>query len=55
MALYLFQRIELPPDGKVIMLWGLWYNDKCIRTNKGWRIKEKVTEPCYHWKLQNVR
>jgi SnoaL-like domain len=47
--------LELPPDGKEIMLWGLWYNDKCIRTNNGWRIKEKVTEPCYHWKLQNVR
>jgi 3-phenylpropionate/cinnamic acid dioxygenase small subunit len=47
--------LELPPDGKEIMLWGLWYNDKCIRTNKGWRIKEKITEPCYHWKLQNVR
>lgn len=47
--------LELPSDGKEVMLWGLWYNDKCIRTNKGWRIKEKVTEPCYHWKLQNIR
>jgi hypothetical protein len=47
--------LELPPDGKEIMLWGLWYNDKCIRTSHGWRIKEKVTQPCYHWKLQNVR
>jgi hypothetical protein len=47
--------LELPPDGKEIMLWGFWYNDKCIRTSKGWRIQEKVTEPCYHWKLQNVR
>lgn len=47
--------LELPPDGNEIMLWGLWYNDKCIRTSKGWRIKEKVTEPCYHWKLQKAR
>lgn len=47
--------LELPPDGKEVMLWGLWYNDKCIRTHQGWRIKEKVTEPSYHWKLQKVR
>ncbi len=46
--------LELPPEGKEIMLWGLWYNDKCIRTDQGWRIKEKITEPCYHWKLQNT-
>lgn len=47
--------LELPPSGKEIMLWGLWYNDKCIRTQKGWRIKEKITDLCYHWKLQNAR
>jgi hypothetical protein len=36
------------------MLWGLWYNDKMVRTSSGWRIKEKVTEPCFHWKLPTV-
>jgi hypothetical protein len=46
--------LEMPPNGKEVMLWGLWYNDKCIRTKEGWRIKEKVTEPCYHWKLQKT-
>ena len=49
-----FNPLELPPRGEEIMLWGLWYNDKCIKTNQGWRIKEKVTEPCFHWKLQNL-
>ncbi len=44
--------IALPPLGEEIMLWGLWYNDKCIRTKNGWKIEEKVTEPCYHWKLR---
>jgi hypothetical protein len=45
--------LELPPHGAEVMVWGLWYNDICIRTKEGWRIKEKVTEPCYHWKLKN--
>ncbi|MBS3904631.1 MAG: hypothetical protein KGZ39_04840 [Simkania sp.] len=35
-----------------VAFWGLWYNDKFIRTSKGWRIKEKITEPCYNWKIQ---
>lgn len=50
-----FNPLELPPHGEEIMLWGLWYNDKCVRAKEGWRIKEKVTEPCFHWKLQNLR
>lgn len=49
-----YNPLELPPNGKEIMLWGLWYNDKCIRTEAGWRIIEKVTEPCFHWKLQKI-
>jgi hypothetical protein len=44
--------LELPPDGKEVMVWGLWYNDSCVRTEEGWRIKERVTEPSYHWKLR---
>jgi hypothetical protein len=46
--------LELPRQGDVleVAFWGLWYNDKLIRTPKGWRIKEKVSEPCYSWKIQ---
>lgn len=49
--------LELPSSGDVfeVALWGLWYNDKFIRTPKGWRTKEKVTEPCYSWKIQRSR
>ena len=50
-----YNPLELPPNGDEVMLWGLWYNDKCIRTREGWRIKEKVTEPCFHWKLRNTK
>ncbi|MBP7074031.1 MAG: nuclear transport factor 2 family protein [Rhabdochlamydiaceae bacterium] len=46
--------LELPPNGEEVMVWGLWYNDKCIRTKDGWRIQEKVTEQCYHWKLHKI-
>jgi len=45
--------LELPECGEV-MFWGLWYNDKFVRTPQGWRIQERVTEPCYHWKLQTI-
>lgn len=46
--------LELPRQGEVleVAFWGLWYNDKLIRTSKGWRIKEMVSEPCYSWKIQ---
>ena len=47
--------LELPPqNGKPleIMLWGLWYEDKFVRTSEGWKIQERVTKPCYHWKIQ---
>ena len=46
--------LELPRQGDVleVAFWGLWYNDKLIRTPNGWRIKEKVSEPCYSWKIQ---
>lgn len=49
-----YNPLELPPKGEEIMLWGIWYNDKCARTKEGWRIKERVTEPCYHWKLHKI-
>jgi len=44
--------LELPQ--KQVMLWGLWYEDKFLRTPQGWRIRERVTKPCYSWKLQRV-
>ncbi len=46
--------LELPRQGDVleVAFWGLWYNDKLVRTSKGWRIKEKVSEPCYSWKIR---
>jgi hypothetical protein len=43
--------LELPSRGEAA-IWGLWYHDKCVRTPKGWRIKEKVSEPIYSWKIQ---
>jgi len=49
-----YNPLELPPKGEEVMLWGLWYNDKCVRTQEGWRIIEKVTEPSYHWKLRKI-
>ncbi len=52
-----YNPLELPSEnGNLeIAIWGLWYNDELIRTSNGWRIKEKVTEPCYNWKLQRVK
>lgn len=46
--------LELPRQGDVleVAFWGLWYDDKLIRTSKGWRIKERGTQPCYSWKIQ---
>lgn len=48
--------LELPKqsDDLEVAFWGLWYNDKFIRTSKGWRIQERVTEPCYNWKFQRI-
>lgn len=48
--------LELPRQGDVleVAFWGLWYEDKLVRTATGWRIKERVTQPCYSWKIQRV-
>lgn len=45
--------LELPKQGASceVMLWGLWYKDKFVRTPEGWRIERRETEPCYSWKL----
>lgn len=51
-----YNPLELPNQGDVleVVFWGLYYNDKFIRTSNGWRIKERVTQPCYNWKIQRV-
>ena len=48
--------LELPRQGDMleVAFWGLWYDDKLIRTSSGWRIKERVTQPCYNWKIQRI-
>jgi len=45
-----YNTVELP-NPKEVAFWGIWYDDKFIRTKDGWRIKEKVTQPCYSWKI----
>jgi len=49
-----FNPLELPPHGDEVAFWGLWYNDKFVRTQDGWRIQERVTEPCFNWKMRRV-
>ncbi|MEG3586278.1 MAG: nuclear transport factor 2 family protein [Actinomycetota bacterium] len=34
-------------DGLHIFIVGGWYNDFCIKTDDGWKIKEKVEEQAY--------
>ena len=34
-------------DGLHIFIVGGWYNDVCIKTSDGWKIKEKVEEQAY--------
>jgi hypothetical protein len=35
------------PENPDLMLCGLWYVDKLVRTADGWRIKERVEEKVY--------
>lgn len=48
--------LELPSQGDVleVAFWGIWYDDKLIRTSNGWRIQERITQPCYNWKIQRI-
>src|ERR1700722_12280921 len=38
-----YNPLELPSENGnfQIAIWGLWYNDKLIRTPNGWRIQQK--------------
>ena len=38
-------------DQTEVAIWGLWYEDKFIRTPDGWRILKRVTKPCFSWKF----
>lgn len=51
-----FNPLELPSQGDTleVSLWGIWYDDKFIRTPDGWRIQERITQPCYNWKLERI-
>lgn len=48
--------LELPSKENVleVAFWGGWYDDKLIRTSNGWRIQERITQPCYNWKMQRI-
>ncbi len=50
--------MQLNTDGKgeLVMFYGLWYVDKLVRTNDGWRIKERIEERCYDFNVpQNFK
>lgn len=42
--------LEIP--GSEVLFYGLWYHDQVVRVDGKWRIKEKVTEICYSWKMK---
>jgi len=37
----------LPGGGSQVMILGLWYKDKLVRTPRGWRMSERVEEACF--------
>jgi hypothetical protein len=39
--------VVLPEGRTQVMLLGLWYVDKLVRTAGGWRISERVQQSCY--------
>ena len=39
--------LNLPDQGNPVFFLGLWYLDKYVRTDKGWRISERVEEKSY--------
>jgi 3-phenylpropionate/cinnamic acid dioxygenase small subunit len=36
--------MNMPDGGTQVIMFGLWYIDKYIRTEQGWRIKERAEE-----------
>ena len=41
------QEINLPDGGSQIFMCGLWYVDQYLRTDRGWRMRERVEEKSY--------
>lgn len=48
-----FNPMELntPDKGAHVFMLGLWYVDKYVRTEKGWRIKERIEEKSWAFNL----
>jgi hypothetical protein len=38
--------VPLPAGGVQVMLLAMWYRDRLVRTAPGWRMTERVQEPC---------
>ena len=50
-----YNPLELPGGdrgSKKVAIWGLWYEDQFTRAAKGWRIGERITQPCFSWEFQ---
>ena len=41
------QEINLPDGGSQIFMCGLWYVDQYVRTDRGWRMRERIEEKSY--------
>jgi hypothetical protein len=38
-------------EGEHVMLMGLWYRDRFVRTPAGWRIQDRYEERCYQYNV----
>ena len=43
--------MNIPDNGTHVFMLGLWYVDKYVRTEKGWRIKERMEEKSWAFNL----
>ena len=43
--------INLPEGGTQVIMFGLWYLDKYVRTDKGWRIRERLEEKSWAFNI----
>jgi 3-phenylpropionate/cinnamic acid dioxygenase small subunit len=43
------QELILGKDKSQLFMLGLWYNDKYVRTSKGWRIQERAEVMSWHF------
>jgi len=42
---------DIPGGERHVMFYGLWYNDKFVRTAQGWRFCERVEEKCFDYNV----